>query len=108
MAKIETGPRYVLRDNVNALMAANPECGTMLKLSQKSGVSKGVIERITKAQANTGIDHLEGLAKAFRVHVYQLMIPNLDANNPQTLRALSPAEEALYAKLRNSEKSTQP
>ena len=99
MAKIETGPRYVLRDNLRRLMAAHPECGTLAKLVAASGVSKGVVERMTKAEANVGIDHLEGIAKAFRLHLYQLLIPNLDPINPQALRHVTPQEEALYSKL---------
>ncbi len=66
-------PRDILRINLKALMATHPSLGTIERVSKESGVSKGVVERMTKAEANTGIDHLEGVAQAFGVRVCDLL-----------------------------------
>lgn len=78
-AAMELEPRQILAKNVRALMQAKPHLGTIVKLSQVSGVSKGVVERMTKAEANTGVDHLAGIAHAFGVPVWALLSDDLDA-----------------------------
>lgn len=75
---MSTEPRQTLAKNVRALMQATPRLNTILRLSEASGVSKGVVERMTKAQANMGIDHLEGIARAFGLPIWALLHENLD------------------------------
>ena len=41
------------------------------------------------------------LAKVFDVLPWQLLIPGLDPQNPQVLRSMNPAEEALYSRMRD-------
>lgn len=71
-------PRHILAKNVRALMQANPRLGTIVRLSAASGVSKGVVERMTKAEANTGVDHLAGIARAFQLPIWALLSEELD------------------------------
>lgn len=78
-------PRDILRLNLKALMAADPALGTIERVSKESGVSKGVVERMTKAEANTGIDHLQGVAQAFGVRVCDLLdtkLPSASTGKP--------------------------
>lgn len=66
-------PRDILKTNLKRLMAESPTLDTIDRLSKASGVSKGVVERMTKAESNTGVDHLEGIAKAFGLTVSDLL-----------------------------------
>lgn len=75
---MSTEPRHILAKNVRALMQASPRLGTIVRLSEASGVSKGVVERMTKAEANTGVDHLAGIARAFQLPIWALLHENLD------------------------------
>ena len=99
-------PRDVLAENLRALMKKskdrNGTLGTIEQVAEASGVSKGVVERMTKAQSNTGIDHLQGIAKAFEMEAWQLMIPGLDATNPPMLAAVTEQQKALWDKLKKT------
>lgn len=75
---MDSAPRHILAKNVRALMKASRKLTTLQKLADASGVSKGVVERMTKAEANTGIDHLEGIAKAFEIPLWLLLSEDLD------------------------------
>lgn len=76
--RMSTEPRETLARNVRALMQARPRLNTIVRLAEASGVSKGVVERMIKAQANTGIDHLEGIARAFQLPIWALLHDHLD------------------------------
>ncbi len=75
---MELEPRHILAKNVRALMQTRPHLNTIVKLTKASGVSKGVVERMTKAEANTGVDHLAGVARAFGLPTWALLSENLD------------------------------
>lgn len=74
-------------------------------LSEKSGVSTGTIDRMRRAEVNAGVDHLDGLAKAFGVRPGVLLepikggaIPFRDLNNFETqlvtfFRQIKPDEQ---------------
>jgi transcriptional regulator with XRE-family HTH domain len=93
------GIRKVLKENVAALMAASADLRTQLKLSKRSKVSKGTIDRITTAGTSVGVDVVAKLAKAFDLEPWQLLVPGLDPKNHPVLRHPTDAEKKLYAKL---------
>lgn len=76
--RMSSEPRHILAKNVRALMQANPRLGTIVRLSEASGVSKGVVERMTKAETNTGVDHLAGIARAFQIPIWALLSEEFD------------------------------
>lgn len=96
-ASMEMEPRQILAKNVRALMQAHPRLSTIVRLSDASGVSKGVVERMTKAESNTGVDHLMGIAKAFGIPVWSLLAKDLnpltgETSAPWPFEGLSPQQ----------------
>jgi transcriptional regulator with XRE-family HTH domain len=54
----------ILAENINLLMLNREEINTIDKLAKKSGIGKGTIERIKKAQVSTTVRTVEALADA--------------------------------------------
>jgi transcriptional regulator with XRE-family HTH domain len=80
-------------------METRRDLDTIVKVEKASGVSKGVVERMTKAEANTGVDHLAGIAAAFGVNVWDLLrAPEQAAESspqpPSLVQALKVVAEA--------------
>lgn len=99
---VETRPRDILRANLKALMSTHQELDTIVKVSERSGVSKGVVERMTKAEANTGVDHLQGIAQAFGLEVWQLMVPNLEPTNAPVLQEVSERQKEMWKRIHDA------
>ncbi len=90
----------ILAANVKALMDANKmELGSQPKLAKAAKIDQTTIGRVLGAKHKVQIDTLEALAQAFGVEPYQLLVPGLNAKNPQVLRSLSTEEENLYRAL---------
>jgi transcriptional regulator with XRE-family HTH domain len=91
--------RAVLAANVRALtdhvFVAYPD--RVKALVKASGVSKAQVYRVLSSDSGATIDIIERLALALDVQVYQLLIPNLDAKNPQVIQGASAAERQMYA-----------
>lgn len=90
--------RGVVAQNLRSLMKAAPELGTQAALRKASGVGGGSLEGAIKGTRNTGIDTLEMLARAFGLHGWQLLVPNLDPDNLPLLRSAD-NERAFYRDL---------
>lgn len=69
-------PRDILANNLRALMAARPDLGTLPKITAKSGVSNGTLDRIRRAVVSTRVDELEKLGRAFGVEPWELLRPH--------------------------------
>lgn len=76
-------PRDILAANLRALMAAHPDLNTLPKITARSGVSNGTLDRIRRAAVATRVDELHDLAGAFGVEPWELL-------RPQGPSALSP------------------
>lgn len=75
-------------------------------LSTDSGVGYGTLRRTLDASSGLTMDNLERIATALDVLPYQLLIPDLDADNPQVVNGAYPSEKRLYALLRRSRAQT--
>lgn len=93
-------PRDILGSKLVLLMSANAELDTIQKLSARSGVSKGVVERMIKAEVNTGIDHLAGIAKAFGLPISELLTPTSTSVLPRQMTELNGIEGQLITMFR--------
>ena len=69
-------PRDVLANNLRALMAARPDLDTLPKITARSGVSNGTLDRIRRAVVSTRVDELEKLGRAFGVEPWELLRPH--------------------------------
>lgn len=77
-------PRDILSANLRALMLSFPEMGTLPKITARSGVSNGTLDRIRRAAVSTRIDELENLAGAFGIEAWELLRPHAP-NDPSPL-----------------------
>ena len=68
-------PRDILSNNLRALMAARPDLGTLPKITARSGVSNGTLDRIRRAAVSTRVDELERLGRAFGMEAWELLRP---------------------------------
>ena len=94
----------VLAANLERLMKAHPELDSNPTLGKKAGLSPSAVSRLRNGH-NATLDTLERLAAAFKVELYQLLIPNLDATNPQTAHRVSEQEQALYDRIKEAAKA---
>lgn len=69
-------PRDILAANLRAMMLSCPELGTLPKITARSGVSNGTLDRIRRAAVSTRIDELENLAGAFGVEAWEMLRPH--------------------------------
>jgi transcriptional regulator with XRE-family HTH domain len=89
----------ILAENVRALMDANKmTLGTQPKVAKatKGKLDQTTIGRVLAAKHRVQIDTLQALAEAFNLEPYQLLIPDLDAKNPQAMRSLSQTDERIF------------
>ena len=69
-------PRDTLSNNLRALMAAHPDLDTLPKITARSGVSNGTLDRIRRAVVSTRVDELEKLGRAFGIEAWELLRPH--------------------------------
>lgn len=68
-------PRDILAANIKALIESNPAYGSPAALIKASGIPNGTLGRIRAAQVATTVDNLQGLAVAFKVEPWELLVP---------------------------------
>jgi transcriptional regulator with XRE-family HTH domain len=88
-------PRDILAANLRAFMAARPDLDTLPKLTARSGVTNGTLDRIRRAVVSTRVDELGRLAEAFGVEPWEML-------RPRGVASLSPLGLMLAAHLDNS------
>lgn len=92
---------WVFRDSSNKPKALARKTGN----PKEGGLSLSTVQRIL-AGANGGtLDNLEAVANALDLSLYQLMIPALDAENPQVVPGALKDEERMYKRWRRSHDS---
>jgi len=99
--------RAFLSDNVQSLMAVKyqdiPAVTNRIKaLASDAGCGYGTIKRLIAEESGTTLDTIEGIASALDVLPYQLLIHDLDPNNPQIVNGAGIDEKRFYALLRRS------
>ncbi len=88
-------PRDILAANLRAFMAACPDLDTLPKVTARSGVTNGTLDRIRRAAVSTRVDELARLGEAFGVEAWEML-------RPQGVAALSPLGLLLAAHLDNA------
>lgn len=92
--------KTTLGANLRSLMKVTHEYGSPAKLAKKIGTSKSTVERIRNGSVACQIDTLEAIAAAFDLQPWQLLIDELEPNNPPMLRRDSDRLDALYAQIK--------
>jgi hypothetical protein len=72
-------------------------------LSKATGLSLSSVQRVLSAETGASIDTIEVIANVFELSAYQLVLPNLDVENPQVVSGASAAERAMYAQFRRGQ-----
>lgn len=88
-------PRDILAANLRTFMAARPDLNTLPKLTARSGVTNGTLDRIRRATVSTRVDELGRLAEAFGVEPWEML-------RPHGVASLSPLGLMLAAHLDNA------
>lgn len=88
----------ILAGNLNQLMADTPGLNTVDQVAQRSGVGRGTVDRVRKAEVSTKIETVDLLATAFGVSPLALLSENMSfATNeaPVTESAVASSTAAL-------------
>lgn len=105
--KIASGLRRIIAANANALAkrvfrdAENVPVSIVeaSKSAKVNALIKSTVQRIMAGSTSATLEQLEALAHAFDVAPYQLLIPDLDAENPQIAKGATVEEHELYRRL---------
>lgn len=90
--------REVLALNITNLMQQHyrDSPNKPLKLAKEAGVSLSTVQRLINKETGATLDNIEAIAAAFQLSAYQLLLPALEAKNPQVVRGATKDEERLY------------
>lgn len=69
-------------ENLTALMGDHPSLDTCKKVSARSGVGFGTVQRAKNGDANITVEKLAAIASAFSRHPAELMLERKGANPP--------------------------
>ena len=88
----------MLAQNITNLMQQHFRDSTNkpLTLAKEAGVSLSTVQRLMNKETGATIDNIEAIAAAFQLSAYQLLLPALEAKNPQVVRGATKDEERLY------------
>lgn len=89
--------KQTIAANLAAWMADSPSLDTLKKLSARSGVSYGTIQRARNAEANLTIENLCGLADAFGRSVADLITTPSQPENAEGLLLSGNTQEVHFA-----------
>ena len=90
--------KKILWANVQALMLHHYKEENLTRLARDTKCGPGTASRIKAQRTSVGIDVLDKIAGFFRLQPWQLLVPELDAESPQTL-AVDAESMALLSKL---------
>lgn len=94
--------RALVGANIVRLMGMRPKLSSNPKLGERAGIGIATISRIINGETAATLDTIARLAAAFDLAPWQLLVPNLDAQNPQILQSISSKEADLYKRLRET------
>lgn len=94
--------RENLARNLRVLMDMTPDLSSQPKIAKRSGVSQSTVGRLIRGDVRCKLDSLDGVARAFGLQAWQLLVPELDPRNPPLLRELNHHERELYERIREA------
>lgn len=90
--------RSVLATNVAAVMELRlpgyPD--KIRELARRAGMSRSSVQRMVQGQHGASVDLIERVAAALGVAAYQLLVPGLDASDPQVIEGAADAQVKAY------------
>lgn len=88
----------IVADNLERLRARHVSLNTQSAIGREAKVDQKTVGRILNKAHEPQINIIAKLAKAFGLETWQLLVPNLDPQNPPSL--VSKDERELYERLR--------
>lgn len=82
--------QQVLAKNVEALRKAPGMPSSQAAIGKDAGIDQKTVSRILGVKNAPGVDCLDGLAKAFKVEPWQLLVPGLDPIKKPQIADVSP------------------
>ncbi|MBC7490074.1 MAG: helix-turn-helix transcriptional regulator [Glaciimonas sp.] len=82
MVNKSTDLKAVLAANLTALMQRHTTLNTVAEVATRSGVGRGTVDRVKKAEVATSIDVIEKLAEAFNVTPMYLLSHQSEISAP--------------------------
>ena len=76
-ADVAKSCRQTLAENLRTLKEAGSLKLSQAAIAERIGTDQTTVSRILAAKHDTGIDKLDALAKLFRTHAWQLLVPDL-------------------------------
>lgn len=99
--------RHVLAQNVDNLLKSHfKESENFPKAlsaaAKKAGFTMSIstAQRILKEESGATLDNLQAIADIFDISIYQLLLPNLQADNPQVVQGAVKEEERMFRRWR--------
>lgn len=99
--------RTVLAENVAKLMAVayKGQPNKPKALSIDAGVSLSTVQRILSGASGATLDNIEQIAAVFDLSTYQILIPGLNIDTPQTVPGAMQAEKTRYRRWQQGKKA---
>lgn len=99
--------RDILAANIQRLMDANPSLSSLVKVAAEAKrkghtVSKNAVDSAKSGSHAVNMDTLDGIARAFEMDAWQLLVPNMNPSNPPVLRSIGETEDEMYKRLRSA------
>ena len=102
MPKRDKPSQMVIANNLERILTARAL--DTAGAAKVMGVTTFQMTRLLSGEHAVTLRTLDRIAAAFGYEPYQLLVPDLNAGNPQILRVLSAAEERLYKALEEARK----
>lgn len=67
--------------------------------AESERMAKSHVQKVLAAKVSITLEQMEGLAKALDLVPYQLLIPDLDPENPQVVKGATADEQKLYKRI---------
>jgi transcriptional regulator with XRE-family HTH domain len=87
--------------NLRSLIAASRQ-RTVNAWAVRNEMVQSTVNRIVNGTMDPTVSMLEAIAKKFGLAAWQLLVPDLDPEDPPVLRSASAQEKALFDKLKES------
>lgn len=96
--------RSILSTNLQQLMDANPSLGSLVKVAEEAkrkghAVSKNAVDSAKSGSHAVNMDTLDGIARAFGLDAWQLLVPGMNVKSPPVLRSIGETEDKLYKRI---------
>lgn len=103
MAKTPTAPTPLtglFRENLRRLMEADRQLHSQKRLASASRVAQTSIGRILRGEQSPTLDVVHKLGAAFGLEAWQMLVPDLEPDNPPITKQIDERQQELLKRFR--------